>query len=80
MVTTERACISICYGKINKQNHHPKCFDVSFEKQVQKVKAKPLFALMVISEITVRISKKKNRTWNLDEYFNNISISYSSYI
>ena len=59
MVTTERACISICYGKINKQNHHSKCFDMSFVKNAQRVKAKPLFVLMVISEITVRFSTKK---------------------
>jgi len=32
---------------------------MSFVKNAQRVKAKPLFVLMVISEITVRFSTKK---------------------
>lgn len=68
MVTTKRACISFCCGKINKQNHHPKCFDLSFEKKGLESESKTFVCPRgYLRNYSSNFDKKKTLTWSLDE-------------
>jgi hypothetical protein len=79
MVTTERACISNRYGKINKQNHHPKCLDMSFEKKVSERESKTFVCPHGYFRNYSSNFDKNNPTWSLDENLSIIYfISYSS--
>jgi len=81
MVTTERGYISICYGKINKQIQHPKCFDMFFEKKrFRQWKQNLCLPSWLFPKLQFEF-RQKDLTWNLNENLSIIYfISYSSRI